>query len=384
LKIRKVLTVALAIGTLAFGASAVAATAPASAHTPEASATCSTLTVSLKSYSLGVNSSYVNSVNVTIDSKLVEDVRFGTSYTKAYQFSDSTVAHAYVVKIDAPGTQYDRTFTGTSVPCAPPVAPTTPDASASVSVTPATCDASGTLVLGDVKNATWGVPTAVTGPAQYSVIATATPKHTFADGTTTKTFSGSLEAKLAADVEPCAVPVIVVERPAAVQTVTDETVVDCAALTQTTTTTTTTTNWTLDTATNTWVPAPNMISTSTSTVPVTDAECPTTGGETPPTSPGSTTPVGTTPDETIPGETTPAVTTPEAPAAVVEVADPATPAAPVSSAAVTERAVPADGVLAYTGSNAGAIAPIGAGIFLAGLALVIARRFALKRGTTSN
>ncbi|MCU1542781.1 MAG: hypothetical protein JWM50_646 [Microbacteriaceae bacterium] len=381
MNIRKMLTVAIAVGTLAFGTSAVAPSSPASAHTPEASATCSTLTVSLKSYGLGPNSSYANNITVTIDSSVVQDTRFGTSFKKAYPLGDSTVAHSYVVRIDAIGNQYDRTFTGTSTPCAPPVVPAVPDASATLSVTPATCDTSGTLALGEIKHATWGTPTAVTGPAQYSVVATAAPKHTFADGKTTKTFTGSLEGKLAAGVEPCIPPVVVPARPAAVQTVTHETVVDCAASTQTTTTTTTTTDWTLDTATNTWVTAPAIVTTSTATVPATVTVCPTSGEENPPTSPGTTTPETTTPGDTTPGTTTPADTTPgtTTPADTTPVV--ATPSVP---AAVTARAVPTADVLAFTGSNAGAIAPIGAGIFLAGLALMIARRFAVKRGTTTN
>lgn len=74
------------------------------------------------------------------------------------------------------------------------------DAAASVTITPATCDAAATLVLGATTHATWG---AVTG--SYSVTATAADGHAFpadssagvtvsADGKT-KTFTGTLDPK---------------------------------------------------------------------------------------------------------------------------------------------------------------------------------------------
>lgn len=74
------------------------------------------------------------------------------------------------------------------------------DAAASISITPATCDAGEQLVLGAVTNATWG---SVTGA--YSVTATAATDHIFpadstpgvtvsADGKT-KTFTGTLAGK---------------------------------------------------------------------------------------------------------------------------------------------------------------------------------------------
>lgn len=73
------------------------------------------------------------------------------------------------------------------------------DASASVSITPATCDSAEKLVLGTISNATWGTPTRTTGPGNYSVTATGNagpPQHLFSDGSPSRTFTGILGDKL--------------------------------------------------------------------------------------------------------------------------------------------------------------------------------------------
>jgi hypothetical protein len=352
--IKKMLACALAAVTLAGGAS-LAVAAPASAHTPEASATCSTLTVALANYSVAPDGSFINTVSVEIDSTVVDDEEFGTSMRETYPLGDSAVAHDYLVEVDASGTQYDREFAGTTVPCKREVAP---DASAVLSVAPATCDTNGTLTLGDVKNATWGTPTTAVGPGQYAVTATAVAGHVFADGTTGKSFAGTLDGRLDPDVAPCAAIVVVPDRPAPTRDVVDTTALDCFAGTQTTTTTTTTTDWTLDTASNTWVTAPPVVTVTTATVNAVSGVCGTTA--TPPTV--VTPPTGVTP---------PAVTPP---------ADVTPPAPPVTT---VERSVPVQAVpvraLAHTGSDAGAVAPIGAGILLFGVALMLVQRLRSKR-----
>jgi len=76
------------------------------------------------------------------------------------------------------------------------------DASASISITPATCDSPEKLVLGPTNNATWGTPTRTTGPGPFSVPAIGNagpPQHLFqpgpgvsADGKT-QTFTGELK-----------------------------------------------------------------------------------------------------------------------------------------------------------------------------------------------
>ena len=361
MKIKKMLACAIAAVTLAGGAS-IALAAPATAHTPEASATCSTLTVALANYSVAADGSFINSVSVEIDSTVVDEADFGSSLRETFRLGDPAVAHDYLVDIDASGTQYDRQFSGTSVPCK---VATTPDASAVLTVAPATCDVDGALILGDVKNANWGTPTTTVGPGQYAVTATATTGHTFADGKTAKSFAGTLDGRLDPAAAPCAPVVVVPDRPAPVKDVVDTTSLDCDAGTQTTTTTTTTTDWALDTATNTWVATPPVVTVTTATVNATFGVCSTTA--VPPTT--VTPPTDVTPPAVV---TPPTVTTP--PAAVTP---PATPVTTVDRA-VPVRAVP-QRALAETGSNAGAIAPIGAGILLFGIALIIAKRVSLKR-----
>ena len=73
--------------------------------------------------------------------------------------------------------------------CAPAAAK---DASAVVSTTPPTCDSAEQLVLGRLVNATWGTPSRTTGPGAYTVTATATDGHLFADGSRSRTFTGTL------------------------------------------------------------------------------------------------------------------------------------------------------------------------------------------------
>ncbi|HEY4225381.1 MAG TPA: hypothetical protein VGM70_06175 [Pseudolysinimonas sp.] len=86
--------------------------------------------------------------------------------------------------------------------CTTPV--TTADAAAGAPTKMvATCGTGQTLALGTATNATWGTVTGGTGPSSYSVTATATAGHTFPDGTTTKTFTGSLTGPLSASNPAC-------------------------------------------------------------------------------------------------------------------------------------------------------------------------------------
>ena len=356
--IKRILAFTLAAGALALGASAVAVPQTASAHTPEASATCSTLTVALSNYTVGANGAMINSMSVEIDSAVIDETDFGSSLHESYSLGDTAVAHDYVVEIDASGTQYDRDFSGTSVPCKRAV---TADADAALTVTPATCDTNGALVLGESENSTWGTPTAVAGPAAYSAIATADAGHAFADGSTTKSFAGTLEGMADADQTACAAVVIVPDRPAPIRDVTDQTDLDCDSATRTTTTTTTTTDWALEPSTNAWVTMPAVVTTTTATVAAPAGECPSIVIQTPP-APADP------PSSAV-------TVTPLTPAVITPLAVPSTPADP------SEPAVPVE-VLASTGSNAGTVAPIAAGILLAGVALVLARRLGARRTTT--
>jgi len=71
------------------------------------------------------------------------------------------------------------------------------DAVAAVTVTPATCTAPATLVWGSTTFASLaGTADGTTGPSSYSVTATASTNHLFADGTSTQSFTGTLAAQL--------------------------------------------------------------------------------------------------------------------------------------------------------------------------------------------
>ncbi|WP_157509308.1 hypothetical protein [Glaciibacter superstes] len=251
------------------GGLALAAAAPASAHTPEVSSTCETLSVKLTAYE-GSGNSTPNNVTVTIDGEEVDNVDFGQSFQKTYDFDDKYEAHSYIVKIDAKG--YDRTFENSSVPCEAP--PLTKDATAELTVTPPTCEVPAKLVLGTTKHATWGTPSATDGPAAYAVTATAKKGHLFASGDATQVFTGDLAGVLDPNEAPCYVPPVIPNEPDPIVTSVDKETVDCTSKTVTTVTTTTTTDWVYDEETNTWVKAEPVITTASVTRDATATECP--------------------------------------------------------------------------------------------------------------
>lgn len=256
--------VSIALTTAALSAALVISLpAAAGAHTPAASATCSTLTVSLASYS-----ATGNSVTVTIDNAASVTDRFGSAFGRDYPLGDSTKPHAWRVAIDASDNAYDRTITGSSTACAPALPK---DAAAAARITIPSCTAAGTLVLEGLANATWSSTRAVTGPARYSVTATAATGHLFDDGKPTRVFTGTVPGALPTTDAACAAPPLP-PRPEPAVTTADREAVNCAAKTITTTTTTTTTGWVLDG--RTWVSATPLVATTTATRAADAATCP--------------------------------------------------------------------------------------------------------------
>ena len=79
-------------------------------------------------------------------------------------------------------------------------------ADAGLTLTPATCTAPAKLALGAVTHASWGALDRSTGPGGYSVVATAEAGYRFADGSTTKSFTGTLAGKLSQQDPSCAPP----------------------------------------------------------------------------------------------------------------------------------------------------------------------------------
>ena len=267
---------ALSIASVAL----IATAAPAQAHTPAVSADCAQLSVRLDSYRGGGHhgGGDPNSVAVSIDGAPVLNQRFGRSFAQTFAFANSAVAHPWSVVVDAVDNEFDRTFTGTSVPCAPAVVA---DAAAAVTVSEPSCVAPAILTLGAITNATWSKPTATRGPASYSVTAIANAGHVFADKATTRVFSGILAGPLDASKTPCVTTPPVVNpppqppvQPQAQIVMTTEEAVDCAAREIVTTTTITTTGTKLDASGQNWIPAEPVVKVSRSTRAVEPGQCP--------------------------------------------------------------------------------------------------------------
>jgi hypothetical protein len=120
-----------------------------------------------------------------------------------------SVAPGTVVRVVATPTSPAYVLTGTTLwnftiknfdssSCAPHS-----DASASVTISSATCATGQTVQLGSVVNAAWGSLSGATGPGTYTVTATAKQGHVFSGGGTTKTFSGQLTGPLPSSDPSC-------------------------------------------------------------------------------------------------------------------------------------------------------------------------------------
>lgn len=252
----------------------LAGTAPASAHTPEVDPTCTGVTVTLENYSEAAGDSTPNLVTVTIDGVEVANDEFGAAFAGQYDFADTTIGHEYAVTVDALDNAYDRFFEGTTDACTAP--PVLADATAALHVTTPTCDVPARLELGEAVNATWSTPTAVAGPADYSVVATADAGHVFADGETTATFTGRLDGQLDSVEAGCATsPGTVPSKPEPVVTSTSVDEANCDTDTITTTTTTVSTGWAYDSDSNSWLPTTPVTTVTTADRDAGQQDCPT-------------------------------------------------------------------------------------------------------------
>ncbi|HWT39709.1 MAG TPA: hypothetical protein VN081_00290 [Dongiaceae bacterium] len=127
-----------------------------------------------------------------------QPIRVKSSATVGTWFNDAQ-GRSYVLDISTDAnTGQGNVYTG-SQSCPAPDSGPAKDASASVSVTAATCDAPATLVYGDIVNATFsGTPNGSTGPGTYDVTATSTDAslHVFANGDSTQEFTGNLSGAI--------------------------------------------------------------------------------------------------------------------------------------------------------------------------------------------
>jgi hypothetical protein len=104
----KGIAAAAAAAAIALGATVLASSA--SAHTPEVVADCDSVSVSLTNYETG-------NVIVTIDG-VAESFDFEGSFSKTWDLAGT--GHTYSVVVDAPGTEFDRTFDATVAACPTP------------------------------------------------------------------------------------------------------------------------------------------------------------------------------------------------------------------------------------------------------------------------
>lgn len=251
----------------------LAGAAPASAHTPEVTATCTGVDVALLGYDTTDAQPTPNTLTVTIDGAEAENTAFGAAFAGQYDFADTSIGHTYEVTVDAVDNAFDRSFEGTSDTCVSPAAPA--DAMAGVRVLPPSCDIPARLELDSPVNATWSMPTAVSGPADYSVVATAVTGHVFPGGATTATFTGHLDGQLDSFEAGCATSAdSVPPKPEPVVTSTPVDDVDCATEAVVTATTTVSHGWAFHAESNTWLPERPVTTVTTADRAATAEECP--------------------------------------------------------------------------------------------------------------
>jgi hypothetical protein len=103
--LRRLSLAAVILAALAlFGAPSLA-----SAHTPEVLADCNKLSVNFTNYEAG------NTVSVVIDGSHGETIPFDGSLSRSWDLEGT--GHTYIVTVDAPGTEFDRTFSDAIDPC---------------------------------------------------------------------------------------------------------------------------------------------------------------------------------------------------------------------------------------------------------------------------
>lgn len=150
---------------------------------------------------------------IYIDGKKVDwaKVASGATWTETYTFDEDSGTHWVVVKMDGYKHHHDVVLAKAQVESDCVAPPVLADAAAIVLLTEATCDADGSLLLGPTAYATFSEIT-YTG-LEYSVTATADSGHTFPNGDTSITLTGTLAAQLTGD--DCVAPLVITAVPPA-------------------------------------------------------------------------------------------------------------------------------------------------------------------------
>jgi len=180
-----------ALTALVLGLTGAAVLGPlsASAHNYTDFVNCATAEVHLANYDGGAT------VKITLDGVVVQPtIPFGGSfhYTQALSYNDATPTHTMVVEVLSNDPGYS--FTHTKSAGADCYTPTAKDASATLLVIGATCDAPGSATWTGVANADVTVLDQTVGA--HDGTATAWTKHQFSDGTTSQTTPYTIQPKI--------------------------------------------------------------------------------------------------------------------------------------------------------------------------------------------
>jgi len=133
-----------------------------------------------------------NHVTLTDNGATLADQDFGTTYTATFPNSDKTIGHDYVLTVTSVDGIGAGSWTKHVNACE---VPTTTDASAAITVAPATCEAPGSVTLGDVKFADLEGQLDTT-PGEHTAVFDAQAHHEFGDGTTKLSVSYTVPDKL--------------------------------------------------------------------------------------------------------------------------------------------------------------------------------------------
>lgn len=181
---RKLIATAIAVAMGLGGAVALAS--PASAHVPNITASCDGVHLSATAY----DGSKANTWEVNIGG-VEQSGTFGSTYDHVFPVPQAGATTHWSATIQAYNGTYKDAESGDVGPCG--TAPTPKDATAAITVTPATCDADGSAAWTGVNNATTSVLDQTVG--DHNGTATATQDHAFSDGSATLTVPYTIPAQ---------------------------------------------------------------------------------------------------------------------------------------------------------------------------------------------